>query len=207
MRRSVFLFLAVLVLAHLVQPPAAIAASHEPRAVVERFHGALLAVMKEGEALGAKGRIAKLDPEVTRAFDLPRMIRIATGSFWRAASKDDRHALTQAFQRLSVGTYASHFKSFSGEAFETLGDGPGPRKTMLVRTQIVRGDGPPVPITYVLIRASGGDGLWNIADVLLDNAISELAVKRSEYSRILKNDGVGGLIDVLNEKADQLTAQ
>ena len=40
--------------------------------------------------------------------------------------------------------------------------------------------------------------------MLLDAGISELAVRRSEYRRVLKTGGVDGLIETLNRKADQL---
>ena len=56
-------------------------------------------------------------------------------------------------------------------------------------------------ITYVTHKIKGE---WRIIDVLLDAGISELAVRRSEYRRVLKTGGVDGLIETLNRKADQL---
>ena len=47
-------------------------------------------------------------------------------------------------------------------------------------------------------------GRWRIVDVLLDGSISELAMRRSEYRRVLKKNGVDGLIQTLNSKAAQL---
>ena len=56
-------------------------------------------------------------------------------------------------------------------------------------------------LTYVtrLIK-----GTWRIIDVLLDTGISELAVRRSEYRRILKSKGIDGLISILDGKAAAL---
>ena len=48
---------------------------------------------------------------------------------------------------------------------------------------------------------------WRIVDILLDNDISELAVRRSEYRRVLKKEGVDALIATLNNKADGLVAE
>ena len=40
--------------------------------------------------------------------------------------------------------------------------------------------------------------------MLLDTGISELAVRRSEYSRILRTGGIDALTRILDTKADQL---
>ncbi len=131
------------------------------------------------------------------------MIRIATGSFWKKAAQNQQKRLLEAFIRMSASTYASQFDGYSGEAFKTLGAKPGPRGTMLVATQILRPDDSPVAITYV-VKESGG--MWRIVDVLLDNSISELAVRRSEYRQMLRSKGMKGLIDLLNSKASSLVA-
>jgi hypothetical protein len=40
-----------------------------------------------------------------------------------------------------------------------------------------------------------------ISDIYLDGAISEVAIRRSEFAAILKNEGIDGLIVALNRKA------
>ena len=45
-----------------------------------------------------------------------------------------------------------------------------------------------------------------IVDILLDNSISQLAVRRSEYRRLLGKKGVDGLIAALNGMSDELIA-
>ncbi len=201
---SAFRFLIPFVLVAAGWPAAAGATADTPSAVVEGFHGNLLAVMKEAGELGVKGRYRRLESAVASAFDLQRMIRIASGSYWKKAAPAKREALLAGFARMSVGTYAAQFDGFSGEAFETLGEKPGPQGTVLVKTRIVRPDDSPVGLTYVLKQADAG---WRIADVLLDDSISQLAVRRSEYRRVLRKNGVDGLIAVLNRKADELTAE
>ena len=106
--------------------------------------------------------------------------------------------------RLSISTYASQFDGYSGQSFETQGQKPGPQKTVLVKTRIIDPGSDPIDLTYVTREIKGR---WRIIDVLLDTGISELAVRRSEYSRILKTRGVDGLIDALNSKATQLLSE
>ena len=192
--------LAALLLAALAQPVVAL----EPRQVIQQFQDGLLDTMKQAKELGIVGRYQHLRPEVEKAFDMPRMIRVASGSAWGDVGVDKRKALVEAFTHMSTSTYASQFKGYSGETFIIDGVRDGPRNTQLVATKIVKSDGEKVPITYVLVADE--DGNWRIGDVLLDNSISELSVRRSEYAAILRKDGIDSLIKALNEKADGLMA-
>ena len=72
----------------------------------------------------------------------------------------------------------------------------------MVKSQIIKANGEPVKVDYMMRR--NGDG-WLIGDIYLDGAISEVATRRSEFATILRNDGVDGLIAALNRKADMLT--
>lgn len=182
----------------------ALAQSGTPRALVDRFHEILLAVMKEGPALGHAGRARRLQPEVERAFHLPIMIQVATGTSWRQASPAQQDALVAAFTRFSTATYAKNFKKHAGERFETVTERAGPQNTTLVDTRIVKSDGSTVEITYVMKR---GSDAWKVVDVIVDKGISELALRRSEFSRQLKDAGVDSLVASLNRKADELTAE
>jgi phospholipid transport system substrate-binding protein len=73
---------------------------------------------------------------------------------------------------------------------------------VMVNSQIVKANGEPVKINY-LMRRNGES--WLISDIYLDGAISEVATRRSEFAAILKNEGIDGLIAALNRKADLLT--
>jgi hypothetical protein len=44
-----------------------------------------------------------------------------------------------------------------------------------------------------------------LQNIYLDNAISEVATRRSEFAAVLKAQGIDGLIAELNHKADILT--
>jgi phospholipid transport system substrate-binding protein len=53
-----------------------------------------------------------------------------------------------------------------------------------------------------LVRQNRGS--WQISDVYLDGTISQLAVQRSEFSSVLRREGVDGLVMALNRKVDLL---
>lgn len=182
-------------------PRAASAAPATASELIGAFHDGLLAVMKEANALGIKGRYDRLASRIERSFNLPLMIQVAAGSYWQKASPEQVTRLVAAFSRLSISTYASNFDGFSGESFETRGEKQGPQNTTLVSTRIVKATGSPVEIIYVTRQTKGE---WRILDVVVDSGISELAVRRSEYRSVLQSGGVDGLIATLNAKADQL---
>jgi ABC-type transporter MlaC component len=72
-----------------------------------------------------------------------------------------------------------------------------------VITELVKPDKSTVDIAYVTKKIKDR---WRIIDVIVDNGISELMVRRSEYNLILKKKGVPGLVSLLNRKADELVA-
>jgi phospholipid transport system substrate-binding protein len=73
---------------------------------------------------------------------------------------------------------------------------------LIVRSEIVKANGEPVKVDY-LMRRNGGS--WLIWDIYLDGGISEVATRRSEFAAVLKSGGIDGLIAALNRKADILT--
>ena len=203
MKRFPCITLFVLALALVFPPVGPLQAATGPTAVVEEFHGQLLTIMKEAKTLPVRDRFNRLAPAMDKTFDLERMIQVASSPQWASADKAQQTRLFDAFRRLSIATYAAQFNGYSGEKFETVGERPGPQNTVLVETRIVESAGSTVGLTYVL-KQDGGR--WLIADVLLDNSVSQLAVRRSEYRRILKDSGISGLVDTLNKKADELLA-
>lgn len=174
------------------------------RDVVERFQANLIEVMKEAENLTIRQRYERLAPSVENSFHVPLMIQIAVGGYWKNATTAERMDLVKAFRRMSVTTLATLFDSYSGEVFKHVGDQPGPQNTLLVRTELIKSDKSTVDIAYVSRQF---DDSWRIIDVIIDNGISELAVRRSEYNLVLKEKGVPGLVGLLNRKADELMAE
>ena len=183
---------------------AARAAGPAPSEVVERLNAALIEVMREADALGFQGRYERLAPVLSAAFDFPLMARISAGKHWRTLDEVLRGRFVAAFGKSSIATFAARFDGYGGERFEVLGEQPGRRETVLVRNRLIKSDGEAVAIDYLF--KSGAEG-WRVVDVLLDGKFSELALKRSEYGAVLKNDGIEALIRGLDEKAARLAKE
>jgi phospholipid transport system substrate-binding protein len=169
---------------------------------VRAFYSTLLDTMRDGARLGPQGRYAKLAPAIAQNFDIPLMTRIAVGPEWNTLTPAQQAQVTQAFQRYVAAVYAERFDSYSGEQLKVTGEQTSPGGAVIL-SQIVKSDGDPVNINYLMRQNNGG---WQIADVYLNGTISELATRRSEFSAILHAQGINGLIEALNSKAAALAS-
>ena len=204
MHHSSFSFKALILFICLAVLPGPAAAEPGPSDIVVRFQADLLQVMKEADKLSVRQRFERLAPSVDKSFHIPLMIQIVSSGFWKKATPTERTQLVEAFRRMSIATLATLFDGYSGEVFKLEKEIPGPQKTLLVMTKLIKSDKSTVDIAYVLRPFKES---WRIIDVILDNGISELKVRQSEYSQILKNKGIPGLISLLNSKADELVSQ
>ena len=187
-----------LILANSVSAPgAALAQSAKPAEIVAGLNAALIDVMRNAKTLGYRGRFDRLAPVLSEAFNFPLMAGISVGRYWSGLSEAQRKDLVDAFGRMSIGTFAERFNGYSGERFEVTGEQDGPRGAVLVRNRLVKNDGKAVEINYLMKQF--GDR-WRAVDVYLDSKFSELAIKRSEYSSVIQNEGFDALIKKIDDK-------
>jgi phospholipid transport system substrate-binding protein len=181
-------------------PGPAAAATPGPTDVIRQFYSQLLDVMQHASALGAKGRYQRLEPIILGTFDVPFMARLSIGPTWYRLTPDQKKRAATAYGRYVTAIYATRFDDYAGQKFEVLGEQKIKHGT-LVQSQIVKANGEPVSINYVV---HDNDVAWQIRDIYIGDAISELATRRSEFSGILRNSGIDGLIASMNKKADDL---
>ena len=180
--------------------PVPAAAAPGPTEAVQQFYAQLLDTMQHAATLGAKGRYQKLEPVLLASFDIPFMARLSIGPLWHQLTTDQKRRAAAAYGRYIGAVYATRFDDYAGERFQVLGEQQIKHGT-LVRTQIIKADGEPVSINYVV---HDNDTAWQIRDIYLSGTISELATRRSEFAAILRTTGIDGLIASLNKKADDL---
>ncbi|MBV8458767.1 MAG: ABC transporter substrate-binding protein [Acetobacteraceae bacterium] len=178
-----------------------LAAQGSGSATVQGLYDSLLSAMRKGRALGESGRFVQLEPVIRRSFDVPSMARLSVGPAWAGMTEAQRQQITDGFGRYISAIYADRFDSYSGQKLQVTDEQPNAAGA-IVHSQIIKANGEPVKVDYVMRRS--GDG-WLISDIYLDGAISEVATRRSEFAAILKNQGIDGLIATLHRKADMLT--
>ncbi len=193
---------AILLLVAVIAPLSGRAAPASGSDIVRSFYDTLLVTMKNGQKLGESGRYARLRPVIERTFDIALMARLAVGPLWAKLAEPKRAQFVRAFARYISAIYADRFDSYSGEQL-VVDDEKPMASGVIVESRIVKSDGKPVNIDY-LMRQNGG--AWQISDVYLDGTISELATRRSEFASILRGGGIDALIAALNRKTMLLTA-
>ncbi len=195
-----------LCLAVLMAAVPARAQSADPAAqTVQKFYDALLDSMKNAQSLGIKGRYDRLTPAVRAAYDLETMTGLSVGpAAWSGLSAEDKKALTDAFERLTVSSYAANFDGFSGEKFTVDPNVDARGNDKFVKSVLVPSRGAPVPFIYRM-RQSGGN--WKIIDVLLNGEVSQLAMRRADFSAAFQAGGAKGLVKKIDELADKALAK
>jgi len=171
--------------------------------VVEKLHAALLGMMKNAEELGYEGRFEKVSGVLPDTFDLEFMASKVVGRRWKKLDEAQQKRWVDTFGRLTAANYAGRFNQYSDESFETLGKEAAAHDTVLVLTKIHIPDREDVQLNYRLLETPKG---WRIIDIYLNGTVSEVAMRRSDYGSVLKNDGFEKLCSVVDERIAKLEA-
>ena len=179
--------------------PTAASATDPAVEVVEKLHAALLSVMKQADALGYAGRYQRLAPRLTASYDFPYISKVVMGRYWRNFSAEQKSQFVEIFSTLSIATYANRFDGYSGERFKTISGEELRRGHRLVKTVLVKGNGEEIELDYILYK---NNNQWRIINVIAEG-VSDLSLKRADYTSYLKKNGFDALLKKLNEKIEQ----
>lgn len=201
MLRKIYFSLGFLLFLGLSSP--AIAEETTARQVVEAFQDQLIDVMKQGKELGFKGRYDKLDAAVKKSHDLPKIARIVVGKQWEELTPEQQAKLEEVFSELSVSAYAHNFKDFSGESFSFVSEEETGRGGVVIHTNLKIPGEKDVKFDYMMKKKDDG---WQIINIIADG-VSDLALKRSDYTSVLNREGFDKLIAKINEKIESYAKQ
>lgn len=171
--------------------------------IVDKFQLELIDVMKNGNKLGFSGRYDKLKDPVTNSHDLAKIARIVVGKEWEKLTEPQQQQLVDVFSRLSIASYAHNFKDYDGESFSFDTEEETTRGGVVIHSHLNIPNDKPVKFDYML-KEKGES--WRIINIIA-NGVSDLALKRSEYTTILQREGFDALIAKINEKIDNYSKQ
>lgn len=182
--------------------PAAAPGSSSPEsagqasAVVERLHGRLLEAMQSGDT--AAGRFERLHAELGEIFDFHRIARTVLGR----SDVDDatRARMASTLARLTAASYARNFDAHDGERFETLESVAARGERRLVRTRLSRAGVTLASLDYLLEFTPAGPRVINV----IANGVSDLSLKRAEYSSVIRDSGVEALLERIDRQIREL---
>ncbi len=174
--------------------PAVVRADEREQAAaaqVERFHQALLTAMTLPDHAA---REKALSEPVNQIFALERIAAISLGRTWRTLDADQQENFMAQLAELIVATYADRFATDKGHVFE-LDDVSAVKNGFVVRTRLVRSDAKPVALDYLL----RDNQIFNV----IADGVSDLSLRRADYSSIIKKEGYEQLLIHMKEKTAQ----
>jgi len=168
----------------------------QPAELIEQFNTVLIDVMEHADELGYQGRFKKLEPVVRDSYDFKSIGRIVTGRYWNSWSVAQQQEFIDTFSELSTATYAYQFDGYNGESFELHSVTETAPEQAVVRVIMHKANGDTVQFDYMVRETADR---WKIVNVTA-NGVSDLALKRAEFAKILKQEDYQALIDLLKGK-------
>jgi phospholipid transport system substrate-binding protein len=168
----------------------------EARKPVDRLNGTLMEVMKGGQKLGYTGRYKKLDPVVKDTFEFEAVSLIALGTHWKKLEQPQKLAFMDKLTDLSVATYAAQFKEYGGESFQFDSSQYVKNGKLLLRYNLVAPNEKPIKFEYFVGQFNGQ---WHIINIVVDG-ISDLALKKAQYTSVIDREGFDALLNKLTQK-------
>jgi phospholipid transport system substrate-binding protein len=124
-------------------------------------------------------------------FDLQAMGRFAMGSYWKAASDEQRLEYMDLFEKALVSQYTVRLEDFAGMIVKPLAVTPVGEHDFIVSREARHTDGMVVGYEW---RVRAQDGGFKVVDLTVMN-ISMCATERGEFAEIIQRGGGG--IDAL----------
>ena len=163
----------------------------EARQLIEEFHAALLQAMRTPDYAA---RATALQPVIDASFDITRIAGISLGRTWRDLTDTQQTEFVSLLSELVVATYADRFEGYSGQQFVT-DEVRAVRTGDVVRTRLLREAEADVTLDYFL-RAG------RVFNVVADG-VSDLSLRRADYSSIIKTEGFAALLTHIQRKIDE----
>lgn len=128
--------------------------------------------------------------------DIPEMSkRVLPPQVWNGATPQQRQEFEKEFTWLLVRTYASALAEYTDETirFYPVRGGYEGKSTIKVDSEIIRSDGPSIPVSYRLINKGSQ---WKLYDMVVEG-VSLLESFRSQFSDKLSRGDMAELITEL----------
>jgi phospholipid transport system substrate-binding protein len=157
----------------------------------------LIAKDKEIQSGDRAKLIALIESKVLPHFNFTSMTALAMGQSWNKATLEQKKTLTQEFRTLLVRTYASALAAYSDQKLDFRPLRAKATDTdVTVNVRVLQAGAQPVPIDYNMEKTSSG---WKVYDVMV-GGVSLVANYRTEFSNVVRESGIDGLIKNLQTK-------
>lgn len=176
-------------------------AAQDPVATVESVANQMIDHLKQNRAtLKSNPSLvySLADRIVVPHADLNEMSRrVLPPQVWNQASSGERSQFEREFSTVLIRTYASALANYTDETirFYPVRGGYQGKSTVVVSSQIIRSDGPSIPVKYSLVLRGSG---WKLYDMNVEG-ISMLESFRSQFADKLSHGNMAELIQALQQ--------
>lgn len=194
--------LAVLAITLCVAPFAARAADGPGTKVVRQANDTIAALLKQKAAPGSdaeKKAAAKVTTSVREFLDIGELTQRALVDHWAKLTEAQRKDFLDTLRALIEDNYVKGLRANLDYKVTYLGEAPGDKGTIVVKTQIeATKKGRPIKIAvdYVLMEQGGK---LRCFDVKTDG-VGLVANYRAQFNKIIAKDGFDGLLNRMKKK-------
>jgi phospholipid transport system substrate-binding protein len=176
------------------------AAQEPPDALVKKVTLEVVDLISRDKEIKAGNRaklIELIEAKVLPHFNFTAMTALAMGQNWNRSNPEQKKRLAEEFRTLLVRTYASALAAYSEQKFDFRPLRAKPTDTdVTVQVRVLQPGAQPVPIDYSMEKTAAG---WKVYDVMV-GGVSLVANYRTEFSNVVRESGIDGLIKNLGAK-------
>lgn len=173
-----------------------------PAQFIQALANHALDVVKKDKAAQSGDRAAidrLVDQYVLPYVNFEKTTRLAAGRHWRQASAAQRNDLVSAFKNTLIRTYSGALANVDKLSAIQVGPFRGDPNAddVVVRSTITQNNGPAVAVDYRMENTPAG---WQIYDLNVEG-IWLIQNYRNQFSQMITEKGIDGLINTLNSQS------
>lgn len=159
---------------------------------------------KDIQSGNARKAVALVEVKVLPHFNFMRMTQLAVGREWRNASATQQKVLSEEFKTLLVRTYSKALTEYRNQSIEykpfalKAGETEARVRTLVKQASSAK----PIELDYSLELQSSG---WKVFDIEVAG-VSLVTNYRDSFGAEIRNNGIDGLIKILQTKNNGATA-
>lgn len=172
----------------------------------EAFVGALAERALETlglETMSLEERETEFREILREGFALRYISLLVLGKHRKSATPEQMAEYQIYFSEFILKKYSALLGGYAGETFVVLGSKPSGKRDVIVRSEIRRDVGAPIPTDW-RVRRFGED--LQVIDIKVEG-VSMVQSQRDEFNAILTREGMVGLIAVLRARTGMMAAE
>jgi phospholipid transport system substrate-binding protein len=154
----------------------------------------LFDLLKQGTPESQK----KIDSIFDEMLDYSALAEASLGPEWAARSDAEKAEFTDLLKKLVRNAYTKNLKKITGFDVDYVGEDAGDGGAVVVKTKSKPKDprDEPVEINFKVVQK---DAKWKVQDIITEG-VSLVQSYRNQFTKIIKKDGWGALLQKMKDK-------